>query len=75
MSIGAESNYRKNPQCEPPVGFEVQVWVPSLLVVQVVLVDGGELLETSIHPQRANAATNASARMMWFRLMRIVNPF
>jgi hypothetical protein len=50
MSIGKESSYRKNPQCEPPVGFEVQVWVPSALVVQVVLVDGGELLEMSIHP-------------------------
>jgi hypothetical protein len=75
MSIWAESSYRKNPQCEPPVGFEVQVWVPSLAVVQVVLVDGGELLETSIHPHKAKAATNASARMMWFRLMRIVPSF
>ena len=72
MSIGKESSYRKNPQCEPPVGFEVQVWVPSALVVQVVLVDGGELLEMSIHPQHANAATNASARMMLLRFkMRI----
>jgi hypothetical protein len=57
------------------VGFELQVWVPSLAVVQVVLVDGGELLETSMHPHRANAATKASARMMWFRLMRIVRSF
>jgi hypothetical protein len=75
MSLGTKSSYRKNPQCEPPVGFEVQVWVPSLLVVQVVLVDGGELLETSIHPHKANAATNASARMMLLRLMRIVDSF
>src|SRR5579872_1360804 len=57
-------NYRKNDQCEPPVGFEVQVWVPSAAVVQVVLVDGGVLLETSIQPQHANAATMASVRMM-----------
>ncbi len=57
------------------MGFEVQVWVPSLAVVQVVLVDGGELLETSIHPHNSNIATNASARMMWFRLIRIVVPF
>lgn len=57
------------------MGFEVQVWVPSLAVVQVVLVDGGELLETSIHPHNANAATKARARMMLFRLMRIVPSF
>jgi hypothetical protein len=57
------------------VGFELQVWVPSVLVVQVVLVDGGVLLETSIHPEQANAATMASARKMLLRLLRIVVPF
>jgi hypothetical protein len=69
------TDYRKNPQCDPPVGFELQVWVPSVLVVQVVLVDGGVLLETSIHPEQANAATMASARKMLLRLLRIVLPF
>ena len=69
------TDYRKNPQCDPPVGFELQVWVPSVLVVQVVLVDGGVLLETSIHPEQANAATMASARKMLLRLLRIVPPF
>jgi hypothetical protein len=69
------TDYRKNPQCDPPVGFELQVWVPSVLVVQVVLVDGGVLLETSIHPEQANAATMASARKMLLRLLRIVVPF
>jgi hypothetical protein len=49
--------------------------VPSVLVVQVVLVDGGVLLETSIHPEQANAATMASARKMLLRLLRIVLPF
>jgi len=44
-------------------------------VVDVSLDDGGELLEMSIHPQHANAATNASARMMLFKLMRIVRSF
>jgi hypothetical protein len=70
-----KTDYRKNPQCDPPVGFELQVWVPSVLVVQVVLVDGGVLLETSIHPEQANAATMASARKMLLRLLRIVVPF
>jgi hypothetical protein len=70
-----KTDYRKNPQCDPPVGFELQVWVPSVLVVQVVLVDGGVLLETSIHPEQANAATMASARKMLLRLLRIVLPF
>jgi hypothetical protein len=40
--------------------------------VQVVLDDGWLVLEMSIHPQHANAATNASARMMLLRFkMRI----
>ena len=68
-------NYRKNDQFDPPVGFEVQVWVPSLLVVQVVLDDGGVLLETSIHPQQANAPTIMSARKKLLRLVRIVHTF
>jgi hypothetical protein len=53
----------------------VQVWAPLLSVVQVVFDDGGVLLETSIHPQQANAATNASTRKSLLRLVRIVNPF
>ena len=60
------ANYRKNPQCDPPVGCVVQVEVggapePLSVVVQVVLDDGGVLLEMSIHPQQASAATSASA--------------
>jgi hypothetical protein len=51
--------------------LEVQVWTPLLSVVQVVFDDGGVLLETSIHPQQANAATNASARNRFFRLVGI----
>ena len=33
------------------------------------------MLETSIHPEQANAATMASARKMLLRLLRIVLPF
>jgi len=63
------SDYRKNDQCEPPVGFEVQVVVggtpgPLSVEVQVVLEDGGVLLEMSIHPQHANAATIARTRTL-----------
>jgi hypothetical protein len=80
LSVNRRANYRKNPQCDPPVGCVVQVEVggtPGLLsvVVQVVLDDGGVLLEISIHPQQANAATTASARRMFFRLIRIVHSF
>ena len=48
---------------------------PLSVEVQVVLDDGGVLPEMSIHPQQANAATTASARRMFFRLIRIVHSF
>ena len=48
---------------------------PLSVVVQVVLEDGGVLLEMSIHPQQANAATITSARRMLLRLVRIVLHF
>ena len=48
---------------------------PLSVVVQVVSEDGGVLLEMSIHPQQPIAATNASARKMLFRLVRIVLSF
>jgi hypothetical protein len=62
------------------VGCVVQVEVggapePLSVVVQVVLDDGGVLLEMSIHPQQTNAATSASARRMFFRLIRMVHSF
>ena len=56
--------YRKNPQCEPPVGVVVQTWVPSELVVQVVFEDGALVLDTSIHPKHESAAKTASARIV-----------
>ena len=45
---------------------------PLSVVVQVVLDDGGVLLEMSIHPQQANAATSASGRI-FFRLVRMLH--
>ena len=45
------------------------------VVVQVVLDDGGVLLEMSIHPLQANAATSASALRVFFRLIRMVHSF
>ena len=80
LSVNRGANYRKKPQCDPPVGCVVQVEVagtsgPLSVVVQVVLDDGGVLLEMSIHPQQANAATSISARRMFFRLIRIVHSF
>jgi hypothetical protein len=45
---------------------------PLSVVVQVVLEDGGVLLEMSIHPQQAKAAKIASARRDLLRLIRIV---
>jgi uracil-DNA glycosylase len=45
------------------------------VVVQVVLDDGGVLLETSIHPQQANTATTASTQRMFFRLILMVQSF
>jgi len=48
---------------------------PLSVVVQVVLDDGGVLPEMSIHPQQANAATSASARRMFSRLIRMVHSF
>jgi hypothetical protein len=65
--VPAESNYRKKCQRDPPVGVVVQVDVggtpgPLSVVVQVVLEDGGVLLETLIHPQQPTAARIARAR-------------
>jgi uracil-DNA glycosylase len=62
------------------VGCVVQVEVggapePLSVVVQVVLDDGGVLLEMSIHPQQANTATTASARRMFFRLILMAHSF
>jgi len=73
-------HHRKNPQCDPPVGCVVQVELggtpgPLSVEVQVVLDDGGVLLEMSTHPQQANAATTASARRMFFRLIRMSTDF
>jgi hypothetical protein len=73
-----KQNYRKNDQCDPPVGCEVQVVVggtpgPLSVVVQVVLDDGGVLLETLMHPQQPTATTTTSARKMLLRLFRIVH--
>ena len=49
---------------------------PLSVEVQVVLDDGGVLLEMSIHPQQAtNAATTVSARRMFFKLIRIAHLF
>jgi hypothetical protein len=56
--------YSQKCQCDPPVGWLVQVWVPSALVVQVVCEDGAVLLETSIHPRHENAARTTSTRIM-----------
>ena len=64
--------YSQNDQCEPPVGWVVQTWVPSELVVQVVCEDAGVLLDTSIHPRHENAARIASTRIVLVRFsMRI----
>lgn len=54
------------------MGCVVQVWLPLVFVVQVVLDDGGVLLETSIHPPNISAATIARALKVLVRFkMRI----